>query len=86
MATTSLLGLDIQRLLRTAERLTGTKLPRDVVEVTLETELNKLCIRFRKPFNGELGEPAHPHVHLFRDRVTRRVSAVELLEINRFPG
>ena len=82
MATSSLLGLDIQRLLQTAEHVAGTKLPREVVEVTLEPKLNSLCIRFKKPSNGELGEPAHPQVHVFRDKVTEEVTAVELLEID----
>ncbi len=85
MATSSLLGLDIQRLLRRAEHLTGTKFPGEVVEVTLEPKLNTLCIRFKKPSDGELGEPAHPRVHMFRDRATNEVTAVELLEIDQLP-
>ena len=85
MATSSLLGLDIQRLLHRAEHLAGTKFPREVVEVTLEPELNMICIRFKKPSDGELGEPAHPQVHLFKDRATNEVTAVELLEIDKLP-
>ena len=83
MATSSLLGLDIQRLLQRAEHLAGTKLPREVVEVTLEPELNTLCIRFKKPSDGELGEPVHAQVHLFRDRATDDITAVELLELDK---
>ena len=85
MATSSLLGLDLQRLLHRAEHLAGTKFPREVVEVTLEPELNMICIRFKKPSDGELGEPAHPQVHLFKDRATNEVTAVELLEIDKLP-
>lgn len=85
MATSSLLGLDIQRLLHRAEHLAGTKLPEEVVEVTLEPNLNTLCIRFKKPSDGELGEPAHPRVHLFRDIASNEVTAVELLEIDELP-
>lgn len=83
MATSSLLGLDIQLLLQRAEHLAGTKLPREVVEVTLEPGLNTLCIRFKKPSDGELGEPAHPQVHLFRDGTTDDITAVELLELDK---
>lgn len=85
MATSTLLGLDIQRLLRRAEHLAGTRFPREVVEVTLEPKLNTLCIRFRKPSDGELGEPVHPQVHLFKERATNQLTAVELLEIDKLP-
>ncbi|HUK49790.1 MAG TPA: hypothetical protein VLV18_02045 [Terriglobales bacterium] len=86
MATSSLLGLDIQRLLHRAEDLAGTSFPSEVVEVTLEPKLNTLCIRFRKPSDAELGEPAHPQVHVFKDRTTNEVTAVEILEIDKFPS
>lgn len=82
MATSSLLDLDIHLLLRKAEDLAGTKLPREVVEVTLEPQLNILCVRFRRASDGELGEPVHSKVHLFRDAATDEVTAVELLEID----
>lgn len=85
MATVSLLGLDIQQLLHRAENLAGIKFPREVVEVTLEPDLNMICIRFKKPSDGEPGEPAHPQVHLFKDRATNEVTAVELLEIDKLP-
>ncbi len=86
MATSSLLGLDIQRLLVRAEHLAGTKLPKTVIEVTLEPKLDTLCVRFRKPSHGELGEPAHPQIHLFRDKTNREITAVELLEIDELSG
>lgn len=82
MATSSLLGLDIQRLLRRAEHLAGIKLPKEVIEVTLEPKLDTLCVRFKKPSDGELGEPSHPQVHLFRDKTNHEITAVELLEID----
>ncbi len=82
MATSSLLDLDIQRLLRKAEGLTGTKLPKDVVEVTLEPRLNMLCIRFKKPTDGELGAPAHPQIHIFKEERTDEITALEFLEID----
>jgi len=85
MATSSILKLGMDRMLETAERLAGTKLPREVVEVTLEPSLNTICIRFKKPTAGELGEAAHPQIHLFRNRSTDEVTAVELLDINEIP-
>ena len=82
MVTISLLKLDIERVLRRVERLIGTKLPREVVEVTLEPGIDMLCIRFKKPFSGELGEPVHPQIHLFKDRETNDIRAIELLDVN----
>jgi hypothetical protein len=70
-------------VLRRAGDLAGTSFPAEVVEVTLEPKLNTLCIRFRKPSHGELGEPAHPQVHLFKDTITNQITAVEILEIDK---
>ena len=84
MATSSLLKLDIDGLLGKVEHLTGTKLPREVVEITLEPSLDTLCVRFKKPVAGELGEPACPRIHLFRDKRTHEITAVELLEMDEF--
>jgi len=80
VVTSSLLKLDIDGLLGKVERLTGTKLPREVVEVTLEPSLNTLCVRFKKPVSGELGEPAHPQIYLFKDRGTDEIMAVEFID------
>jgi len=82
VVTSSLLKLDIDRLLKKVERLTGTRLPREVVEVTLEPSLNTLCVRFKKPAGGELGEPAHPQIHLFKDKSTDDITAVELVDMD----
>ena len=78
MVTSSLLKLDLDRLLEKVEHLTGTKLPREVVEVALEPSLNILCVRFKKPTGGELGEPVHPRIHLFKDKGTDEITAIEL--------
>lgn len=82
MVTSSLLKLDIERLLERVERLIGTKLPREVVEVTLEPGIDTLCIRFKKPSSGELGEPVHPQIHLFKDGQTNDIRAIELLDVD----
>jgi hypothetical protein len=71
-------------LLEKVERLVGTKLPREVIEVTLEARINRLCIRFKKATSGELGEPIHPQIHLFKDRESNDISAVELLDVDEF--
>ena len=84
MAASSVLDLDIPSLLRKAGNLAATKLPKEVVEVTLEPQLDMLCIRFRKPKDGELGEPVHPRIHLFRDSRTNEITAVELTEMDQF--
>jgi hypothetical protein len=84
VATSSLLKLDIGGLLGKVEHLTGTRLPREVVEITLEPSLNMLCVRFKKPAAGELGEPAYPRIHLFGDKCTDEITAVELVEMDEF--
>lgn len=83
MVATSLLGLDIGELLVKVEKLTGLKFPRDIIEVSLEPKLNMLCIRFKKPSKTELGEPIHPGIHLFSDKDTKEITAVELTELNK---
>jgi len=82
MATSSLLELDIPGLLRRAQHLSRTVFPKQVVEVTLEPQLGILCIRFKKPKDGELGEAVHPQVHLYRDKETDEITAVELIEMS----
>jgi hypothetical protein len=55
-------------------------LPKDVTEISLEPDLNLLHIRFRKPVKAELGEPLHPKIHLFRERETGEIVAVDILD------
>jgi len=77
---TSLLELDLKKILRRVEELSGIRLPKVVLEVTLEPELGLLCVRFGRPKGGELGEPVHPGIHVFRDSETGEITAVEVLE------
>jgi hypothetical protein len=84
MVTTSLLGLDVAELLRKVEKFTGVKFPRDVVEVSLEPKLRMICIRFRKPGKAEFGEPIYPGVHLFSDKDTEEITAVEIIDLDKF--
>jgi len=85
MVAKSLLKVNIEQLLERAGRLTNLKWPREVIEVTLEPKLNILCIRFRKPGQAELGEPIHPKIHVFRDKDTKEITAVELMDIDEQP-
>jgi len=82
VVTSSLLKLDIDGLLGRVERLPATRLPREVVEVTLEPSLDTLCVRFKKPVGGELGEPAHPQIHLFKDESNDQIAAVERVDMD----
>jgi len=83
MATTSLLKLDVDEILGKVEKHTGVKFPRDVIEVSLEPKLKLLCIRFKKPVKAELGEPLRPGIHLFTDRDTEEITAVEIVDLER---
>lgn len=83
MVTTSLLKLNVEGLLVRVESLTGVKLPRDIIEVGLEPKLNMLCIRFKKPSKAEFGEPLHPGIHLFTDKDTEEITAVEIVDLDK---
>lgn len=83
MVTTSLLELNIGELLMKAEKLTGVKFPRDIIEVSLEPKLNMLCIRFKKPSKAEFGEPIYPGIHLFSDKDTKEITAVEIIDLDK---
>jgi len=83
MVTTSLLKVDVEGILVRVENLTGLKFPRDIIEVTLEPKLNMLCIRFKKPSKAELGEPLHPRIHLYKDKDTEEITAVEIVDLDK---
>jgi len=80
MVATSLLGLDVEGILRKVEELTRVEFPRDVIEVSLEPKLNVLCVRFRRPSKAEVGEPLRHGIHLFTDRDTAEITAVEIVD------
>lgn len=83
MVTASLLELDITGLLVKVEKLTGVKFSRDIIEVSLEPKLKMLCIRFKKPGKAELGEPLYPGIHLYTDKDTREITAVEIVDLDK---
>ena len=80
MVATSLLELDVESILKQAEKLTGRKFPREVIEVSLEPRLRVLCVRFKKPGKAEFGEPLRHGIHLFTDRETAEMTAVEIVD------
>lgn len=83
MVTTSLLKLNVEELLLRVESLSDVKFPRDIIEVTLEPKLKMLCIRFKKPSKAEFGEPLHPKIHLFTDKDTKEITAVEIIDLDK---
>ncbi len=80
MVTTSLLELDVERILRELEKVIEVEFPKDVIEVSLEPRLKLLCIRFKKPSKAEFGEPLRHGVHLFTDKTTNEITAVEVVD------
>jgi len=82
MATTSLLELNIDELLVRVEKLTGVKFSREIIEVSLEPKLKMLCIRFKKPSKAEFGEPIYPGIHLYTDKDTKEITAVEMINLD----
>lgn len=83
MVTTSLLKLNMDEILGKVERLTGVEFPRDVIEVSLEPELKVLCIRFRKPSQAEFGEPLRCGIHVYTDKDTKEIAAVEITDLDK---
>jgi hypothetical protein len=41
--------------------------------------LKARAIRFKEPKEAELGEPLHPKIHLYRDRDTEEITALEII-------
>jgi len=83
MAIASLLDIDLKQVIEEIERACGIALPRRIIETALIPEEGILHIRFEEPEEAELGEPIHPLIHLFRDRKTGRITAVEIVDLNK---
>jgi hypothetical protein len=73
-------GLDLKRVLSRVEALTGVKLPGEVIEASIVPGEGVLHLRFREPRGLELGEPLHPKIHLYRDKDTGEVTAIEIID------
>ncbi|MBO3842738.1 MAG: hypothetical protein FGF48_10055 [Candidatus Brockarchaeota archaeon] len=79
MGTTSLLDLDVKQILSKTQELTGVKLPMEIIEISIVPAEDILHIRFKEPKEAELGEPLHPKIHLYRDKDTEEVTALEII-------
>jgi hypothetical protein len=77
--STSLLDLDVKRILLRVEALTGIKLPVEVIELSIVPGEDVLHVRFREPMKLEIGEPLHPKIHLYRDRDSGEITAIEII-------
>lgn len=83
MAITSLLEIDLRKILGIVEKVCRVKLPSRVVEVSLLPSEGVLHVRFAEPKRLELGEPLHPLVHIYRDEDTNEVTAIEIIDLER---
>jgi hypothetical protein len=50
-----------------------------VIETSIVPGEGVLHMRFREPREAELGEPLHPRIHLYRDKDTGEITAVEVI-------
>jgi len=83
MVTASLIELDVNKLLVKFEEPTRVEFPGDVTEVSLEPKLNMLCIGVRKPSKAELGEPLRPGINLYRDKDSKEITGVEIIDLDK---
>jgi len=83
MAITSLLEIDIHRILRIVSDTCKIELPNRVIELSLVPSSGILHIRFKEPKKAELGEPLHPLIHIFRDEETEEITALEITNIEK---
>ena len=81
MDSKTTLKLDIEEVLRRVEEITGVKLPRRILEVSLLPEDGILYIRFSNASNAS-GEPLHPLIHAFYDEAGN-LAALEIIDINK---
>ena len=83
MAITSLLEIDLCRVLRVVSDLCKIKLPSKVIELSLAPSSGILHIRFKEPKKAELGEPLHPLIHIFRNEEIEEITALEIINIEK---
>jgi len=73
----------MDKILSEVEKLTGLKLPKEVIEVRLEPKLKMLCVRLKRPTKAEFGAPVKPGIHLFTDKDTEEITAIEIINLER---
>jgi len=79
MGTISLLDIDVKQILSKTQELTGLRLPMEIIEISIVPTEDVLHIGFKEPKEAELGEPLHPKLHLYRDRDTEEITALEII-------
>ena len=84
MVATSILKLDLKQIINKVSEITKLKMPEEVIEVSLEQKTSLLCIRFKKPKKTELGEAIHPQIHIYKDKDTEEITALEIIGIDEF--
>ena len=83
MALTSLLDINLKKLIETLEEKIGEKLPKKVVSISLSE--NTLHIRFTHPKTIETDVeplPLKTPIFLFRDEKTKEITALEIINID----
>jgi hypothetical protein len=71
--------MNVKQILSKIETLTGIKLPVEVIETSIVPGECVLHVRFKEPKELELGEPLHPRIHLYRDKDTEEITALEVI-------
>jgi len=51
----------------------------EIIEISIVPTEDVLHIRFKEPKEAELGEPLHPKIHLYRDKDTEEITALEII-------
>ena len=83
MALTSLLDINLKKLIKMLEEKTGEKLPQKVVSISLSE--NILHIRFTHPQTRETDVeplPLKTPTFLFKDEKTGEITAIEIINID----
>jgi hypothetical protein len=83
MDSKAILKLDVEFILQKVEEILQIKLPPKILEISLLPEDSLLYIRFNEASGREIGEPAHPLIHVFNDE-KGNLTSLEIIDINRF--
>ncbi|MCC5998656.1 MAG: hypothetical protein LM573_06220 [Thermofilum sp.] len=84
MVITSLLDLDLRKILDLIERKYSIKLPKKVIEVYLNDTHDLLFVRFKEPQGIETGEslPTRAIATIFIEEKTGEITALEIVGLS----
>lgn len=84
MVITSLLDLDLRKILVLIERKYSIKLPKKVIEVYLDDTHDLLFVRFKEPQGIETGEPLPTRAiaTIFIEEKTGEITALEIVGLS----